>query len=66
MNIKFDIEQYHHARVEMINSSGQVVYVSALSTQNNRINLQNIAAGVYYVKIISDEGSMVKKVIVNK
>ncbi len=66
VNVKFDIEQYHNAHVQLVNSNGQVVYTSALTTANSRIDLQNIAAGVYFVKITSDEGNMVKKLVVNK
>lgn len=66
VNVKFDIEQYHNARVEMINSNGQMIYSAPLTTANNRIDLEDVAAGVYFVKIIADEGSMVEKVVVNK
>jgi hypothetical protein len=66
VNVKFDTEKYHNAQVQMVNSSGQVIYSSVLASQNNRIDLQNVAAGVYFVKIMADEGNMVKKVVVNK
>jgi hypothetical protein len=50
----------------MVNSSGQIMYTSVLTTQNHRIDLANISSGVYFVKIVADEGSMVRKVVVNK
>jgi hypothetical protein len=66
VNVNFDIEQYHNASVFMVNSSGQIMYTSVLTTQNHRIDLANISSGVYFVKIVADEGSMVRKVVVNK
>lgn len=66
VNVKYDAVLYHNARVEMINSSGQMVYNANLIEANNRIDLTNYSAGVYYVKIMADEGSMVQKVVVNK
>jgi hypothetical protein len=66
VNVKFDAVTYHNARVEMINSNGQMVYTAPLMDANSRIQLTNFSGGVYYVKIIADEGSMVEKLIVNK
>lgn len=65
-NVNFDITQYHNASVQILNSNGQSIYSSLLTTQNHRIDLQNIAAGVYFVKIMADEGSIVRKLVVNK
>ena len=66
VNVQFDIGKYHHAHLQMVNNSGQVMYSSVLSTFNHRIDLTNIAAGIYFVKIMTDEGNMVRKVVVNK
>lgn len=66
VNVNFDIAQYHNASCQLINSSGQVMYSSLLTTQNHRIDLQNIASGVYFVKIMADEGNMVRKLVVRK
>jgi hypothetical protein len=66
VNVKFDLDKYHNSQVQLINSSGQVIYSSMLTTSNSRIDLQNVATGVYFVKIMADEGSVVKKLVVNK
>src|SRR5688572_11224683 len=66
VNVNFDINQYTNARVEMVNSNGQMIYSNLLTTANHKIDLQQISAGVYFVKIIADEGQMVRKVVVNK
>ncbi len=66
VNVSFDPTQYHNANVQMLTASGQVVYSSVLTTQNHQIDVQNIAAGVYFVKIMADEGSIVKEVVVSK
>jgi hypothetical protein len=64
--LNFDMNAYHNLHVQLFNSNGQVMYSSVLTTQNQRIDLTNISAGIYIVKVIADEGSMTKKLIVNK
>ena len=66
VNVNIDINKYHNANVQLMNNSGQMIYTSPLVTQNHKINLQNMASGVYYVKILCDEGNIVKKLIVTK
>ncbi len=66
VNVKFDIEKYHNMGVQMVNSNGQVVYNASLNTVNHRIDVTSMAAGVYFIKVTADEGSMVEKVVVNK
>ncbi len=66
INVTFDIETYHNASVQMMNNSGQIIYTSPLTEQNHRISLQNVASGVYYVKLLADEGTMVRKIVVTK
>lgn len=66
VNVKFDIEEYHNVKVQLINNSGQVIYTSNLASAYNRVDLQNVAAGIYFVKLTADEGTMVQKIIVSK
>ncbi len=65
-NIHFDVTKYHNMRVELFNTNGQVVYTSMLTENNHRVNLENVASGVYVVKVTADEGTFTQKLIVNK
>lgn len=66
INVRFDIEKYHNAQVQMMNNSGQMIYAAQLNEEYHQIDLTNIAAGAYFIKFIADEGTMVKKVVVTK
>jgi len=64
--IHFDVNQYHNMNVELFNTSGQVIYSSVLTESNHRLGLENVAAGVYVVKVTADEGTMTQKLVVSK
>lgn len=64
--VSFDVNKYHNMHVELFNSNGQVIYSSALTESSHRLGLENVSAGVYVVKVTSDEGTMTQKLIVNK
>lgn len=50
--------------VEIYNIQGQIIYQDKLVDKNSEINLSNIAEGVYFVKISSDEQVVTKKLII--
>jgi hypothetical protein len=52
--------------VELVNTSGQVIYrneVSGAYTFSEEIDARFYANGVYYLKVIDNEGVKVKKVV---
>lgn len=52
--------------VDVIDQSGRVVFHKEYNSQldlEQKINLNNIASGIYFVKVSSSSGSMVKKII---
>jgi len=63
VNVSFDFLQYHNVKVELVDNQGHVLY-STLATANMQINTEQVASGVYFVKVTADEGSMVKKVVI--
>lgn len=65
INLSFDMSSYHNMNVSLVDSKGATLYTSALTTGNAQINTSNIANGIYYVKIKSDEGSRIEKVVIN-
>ena len=53
--------------VDVIDQSGRIVFKNKYDNQYNleqKINLDNVASGIYFVKVSSDEGDLVKKIIV--
>lgn len=50
--------------VEVLNMTGQLIYASKVSAKDFEINLQSRPAGVYILKVQTDKGSEVKKLII--
>lgn len=63
VNVNYDLSKYHDVKVQMVDNQGHTIY-SAVATGNMQINTQNVAAGVYYVKVTANEGNMVSKVVI--
>ena len=52
-------------RVEIINSNGQIMYSSAITNEHFEINLaNNLVKGIYSIRIIGKEETIVKKVVI--
>jgi hypothetical protein len=52
--------------IELINELGQVVYKSELKGLSKNINVQNIAAGIYHLRIKSGTSSQMKRLSIIK
>jgi len=53
--------------VDVIDSSGRIVFQKKYNSQldlEQRISLDNISSGIYFVKVSSEQGTMVKKIII--
>jgi hypothetical protein len=51
----------------VVDQSGRIVFDKKYDTQldlEQNISLENIASGIYFVKVSSDQGTMVKKIVV--
>lgn len=49
--------------VEVYNVIGQLVFGSSINTNTAQLDLQNLSAGIYNLRIITSEGSIIKKII---
>lgn len=66
-NLNIDSKTANNYTVEVINAQGKMVYTSSLkgsNTYNEKINISQLAKGVYMVRIKSDNNVTVKRVIV--
>ncbi len=52
------------SKVSIYSISGQEVYTEKISSTNNRIVLDNVSAGTYFVKISSNENNVTQKVYI--
>jgi len=51
-------------KIEVINASGKLIMTKEVKGgEKNQINIENQARGIYFIKIISTEGTSVKKII---
>ena len=50
--------------LQLLNIFGEVVYSKILEANKNIVNFE-LAAGIYFVKIIDEESKMIKKLIVH-
>jgi hypothetical protein len=51
--------------VQIVNQAGMVVYQKQLSDNTIRIDLDNIPSGMYFIKVLTNNGMDVQKLIVN-
>ena len=69
--VDFNLQQNELLEVNVFDVTGKVVYSIPSTTYkvgNNRINIDgtNLQAGMYYMNIVSSEGVMTKKLVLNK
>jgi hypothetical protein len=51
------------AALEVWNNEGQIIHQSKITSVNNEINLPALANGVYFLRISSSDGVMVRKIV---
>jgi len=60
-NLHIDIEE--NSILEIINAQGQIIETKSLTEKSNSIDLSNIASGVYTLRIKTDKGIAMRKLI---
>lgn len=69
VNIDFNTQLIDLQSVRIINASGQVVqsnfYEYNLNTTGLQINTSELNAGLYFVNLMSNKGSVTKKIVIN-
>jgi hypothetical protein len=66
ITLKIETEQSNQASLQIISMRGEVIYEEpsfATLGYNKTFDLSGYAKGIYYMKVISDKGSIVKKVV---
>ena len=63
VNGKLYIESEKEINIEISNSFGQIIFQEKISSQKNEIDVSRLVRGIYFVKIITGENSVVRKII---
>jgi hypothetical protein len=68
LNLNFNLQQNQNVDIRLVNVTGEAVYTGQLSnvsgTVSHRIDVSNLAKGIYILNLTSSEGSVNKKVII--
>jgi hypothetical protein len=65
-NGQFIIELTDDATIEVSDALGRIIYLQEHESGASAINLDDAQASVYYVRVISDGKTSVKKIVVHK
>lgn len=62
LNVKSD-ESLNNKSIEILNINGQIMFKNTIDKPISQINISDFGQGVYFIKIISEKGIIVKKII---
>lgn len=69
VNVAFNGSKTHNLTVRVVNTNGQLVYTDVVGQYagqyKNSIDLSNVAKGVYFVQLITDQGTINRKVVLH-
>ena len=69
INVSFNGSKTQNLTVRVVNVNGQLVYTDAVGQYTgqyrNTIDLSNVAQGVYFVQLITDQGTINRKVVLH-
>ena len=54
------------SQVQVLNSMGQTVFEETITSNYKNIDLSKLNNGIYFVKIVSDKQSVIKRVVLSK
>ena len=63
-NGKITVQSEELGRIEVIDLQGRIVYKSTMSCNSCDINIGDNSEGVYFIKVITNYGVLVKKIII--
>ncbi len=66
LNIDFENLNYRSLNIQIINLYGQIVLEETTTSQQSQFNIQHLPAGLYFVKVISDNQIIATQKIVKK
>lgn len=68
LNLSFNLRKNQHVDIRLVNVTGEAIYTDQLSNASgnisHRIDVSNLAKGIYILNLTSTEGSVNKKIII--
>ncbi len=68
LNVQFDLDQALNANIELLSADGKVVFFKKTSLlkglQTINLNTERLSHGFYFVRVQSDQGTMMRKLII--
>jgi len=69
LNIQFTMNEIQSVRIEIVSIKGETVYDQNLGnfkgSFDKQVDLSSLAKGIYILRLISDRGTTIKKVVIN-
>ena len=62
-NDKIEITGLHNGTIEIFNIQGQIIKTLNITNTNTTIDISELSSGAYAIKIVTDDGTIVKKFI---
>ena len=66
ITISWDNLELNNASISLLNNLGQIVFEKSINSNNDSISVNELADGMYYLKINSNNRIITKKVIISK
>jgi len=63
LQLSIDKEQFNKAELNVYTILGEVVYQTEIKNLNSKINLSELAKGIYFAQIITNKQTIVRKVV---
>ncbi len=60
----FTIEATENYKINIVDISGRVVYISETNTSNSQIDLSNIAKGIYFIELSNENEKINRKIVI--
>jgi hypothetical protein len=68
VNIQFSITVKQSIKIRLINTIGEIIFIEDLQNYSGdyskKINLEGYSKGIYFLKIITEKGIAVKKIVI--
>ncbi|MEO6301609.1 MAG: T9SS type A sorting domain-containing protein, partial [Bacteroidia bacterium] len=62
-NLTIELKQYESSYLQIIDAKGQTCVALKMDSENTNVNISSLAKGIYFVKIINQRTTVVKKLI---
>ena len=62
--ITIETNSNEHKTIELTDALGQIIRTINTAENNTNLNIEDVSAGIYFVKIIVNNNSIIKKIVI--